>query len=199
MKLPWTKEQDDELRAIYTAHGTDLMQLRTALRKFRARNAFPPVFVRRRAVILGIARRRSAPWTQEEIQKLERWAGDKSIAFMMRTLHRSHSSITNKLVEMKLRYQLQDGYTASDLMKAFGLGYYSVERWFQEGLLKPSPDTGRVSERDVIRFIKLHPEQYCLKRVDQVWFKGMLFPSFGQFAHRLGGNISHNPYEERIA
>jgi hypothetical protein len=196
---PWTKEQEDELRAIYAAHALDLMQLRAALRSFRARHAFPPEIVRRQAVRLGIARRRSAPWTPDEMRKLEMWAGEKSIAFMMRTLHRSHSSITGKLLHMKLSYQIRDGYSTSDLMKVFGVGWKSVERWLAHGWLRPSPESGRMSESTVLAFIKRHPEEYSLKRIDEAWFKGMIFPHFGQFAHGMGDNASHNPYQERIA
>jgi hypothetical protein len=31
-----------------------------------------------------------------------------------------------------------------------------------------------------MKFLRDHPEEYRLNRVDEAWFKGLMFPSFGR-------------------
>jgi hypothetical protein len=31
-----------------------------------------------------------------------------------------------------------------------------------------------------VRFLRDHPEEYRLNRVDETWFKGLMFPLFGR-------------------
>jgi hypothetical protein len=61
-------------------------------------------------------------------------------------------------------------------MHLLGVSRRQVGKWIRLNWLKPLH--GRIPERDMIRFRRRHPEQYQLNRVDEAWFKGLLFPAF---------------------
>ena len=69
----------------------------------------------------------------------------------------------------------QEGYTMTDLQIVFGENARKVRRWMERGLLgKVHESSGkRVTEANVIRFLRNHPAEYDLRRVDQLWFRAM--------------------------
>jgi hypothetical protein len=70
-------------------------------------------------------------------------------------------------------------YSQQDIEQLLGVGRRRVCQWIKNGWLQLL--NGRVTEKSVAKFLRLHPEEYQLSRVDEAWFKGMLFPSFGRF------------------
>jgi hypothetical protein len=51
--------------------------------------------------------------------------------------------------------------------------------WLRYGGQGSALHSTRIPEPSVKRFLKEHPEEYRLARVDEAWFKGMLFTAFG--------------------
>ena len=66
------------------------------------------------------------------------------------------------------------GFDANSLAACFGVRPDRLDRWVRDGLLKPASD-GRFSEVAIARFIREYPQEYDLARVDQMWFKAMVF------------------------
>jgi hypothetical protein len=94
-----------------------------------------------------------------------------------------------------LQARVTEGYSRADLVLVLGVSRPTVNQWIDHGWLRPKPTTDRIPEEQVLRFIKSHPEEYSLKGVDEAWFKGMLFPSFGTNAHDPRDR-AENPVEE---
>jgi hypothetical protein len=81
-----------------------------------------------------------------------------------------------------LSTRLSEGYyDISDLAECFGLHHSRIESWARRGLLGTPHGHGghggniRFAEKNIVRFIRRHPHEYDLGRVDKTWFKGMLF------------------------
>jgi hypothetical protein len=183
-KYNWTPVLDDELRRIYSDNGDSRIRLSEALRAFQKRVGFPRGTISIRAMHLQITVIKMNPWTRKHDLMLMQMAGVKSMDFMAKTLHRSFQSIQSRLTVLKLSRRCIEGYSRSELMQVLGVSQVTTRKWIARGWLHPKPSTDRIPEEQVIRFIKAHPEEYSLKRVDEAWFKGMLFPSFGLNAHR---------------
>ena len=54
---------------------------------------------------------------------------------------------------------------------------------------------GRVTEPSIIKFLREHPEEYRLSRVDEAWFKGLLFPAFGLKRNEVVVRAANKPME----
>ena len=74
-----------------------------------------------------------------------------------------------------------DSYAVVDLAVVFGEHRSRIEGWVRRGLLGLPKE--RVNGRDVHLFLRKHAREYDLRRVDQVWYKAMLF---GRLAGRGG-------------
>jgi hypothetical protein len=179
----WTPALDDQLRQIYADNASNRMQLSKALRAFKLRSGFPRVTISSRAMQLRITVGTRHPWTREHDCLLQQMAGKRSLEFMANTLHRSIVSIHSRLVILKLSYRYTEGYSRIELRSVFGASQRAIERWINRGWIKFSRETDRASEEQVRKFLHAHPEEYDLRRVDQAWFKGMIFSSFGSNAH----------------
>lgn len=130
----------------------------------------------RRAVHLGLSFSRRRPWTQEEAALLESLAGRYSPASLARKLGRTFASIKAKLKQLEISARVSEGYSQADLQELLGASRTSIRRWCRMGWLPVV--NGRIPERAVARFLRSHPHEYQLRRVDEAWFKGLLFPSF---------------------
>jgi len=126
------------------------------------------------------------PWTPAEEEHLQESAGSMSVSRLARNLKRTRSSIENKLRELSLSSRLQEGYNISDLRQLFGTHNRKIEDWARRGLLgKPHGHGGhggeiRFSEASIARFIRLHGDEYDLRRVDQAWFRDIVFGNVGK-------------------
>lgn len=65
-----------------------------------------------------------------------------------------------------------------DVQYLLGVGGRSIKKWIKLGWLRVQND--RITEASMVKFLREHPEEYRLNRVDETWFKGLLFPSFGR-------------------
>jgi hypothetical protein len=121
------------------------------------------------------------PWTSEEEVYLSERIGTTSLGTIAKHLKRSLAAVTVRANRLHLSARLADGYNISTLCEVFGTDHRRVGSWIRRGLFgKPHGHGGRggeiwLAESDVIRFIRKHPSEYDLGRVDQVWFKAMVF------------------------
>jgi hypothetical protein len=53
-----------------------------------------------------------------------------------------------------------------------------VKKWIKMGWVRLQDN--RLTEASVAKFLRDHPDEYKLNRVDEAWFKGILFPAFGR-------------------
>jgi hypothetical protein len=176
---PWTPAEDDMLRRIYADNAHNKKLLSEALSFFEKRVPHPRYMVIRRALELGITVERRRPWTHLEIAILREFAGIKPVPVLMKELGRSHTAVVSKMEKLQLSKRVTEGYSRENLQLLFGVYWKTVQMWIKNGWLRIDPTTNRVPERSVIKFIHSHPEEYSFRRVDETWFKGMLFPFYG--------------------
>jgi len=121
------------------------------------------------------------PWTAAEVEYLQEKLGALSAIRIARDLHRSVASIQVQAGRMQRSLRVSEGYNVSDLAEVFGVAHGRIESWARRGLLgRPAGHGGhggniRFATVNILRFIKAHASEYDLNRVDQSWFKGMLF------------------------
>jgi hypothetical protein len=180
-KFVWTSELDEILRRAYKNAETR-EDLSTNLNHLQRLSGFTRNVILSRAVQLGLSFSTRRPWTEEEFKVLEERAGQESVKALAIRLKRTHSSVKAKLKKVGLSARLSEGYTQDDLRQLIGASSRSIRLWLASGWLRMVD--GRISEASVLKFLRLHSEQYHLGRVDQAWFKGLLFPAFNRTAQR---------------
>jgi len=120
-------------------------------------------------------------WTGEEENLLREKLGAVSVNSIAKRLGRKRASVEDKAREFGLSVRISEGYTLSDLAGVFGVHKGTAKRWAERGLLgKAHQQQGsaiRVTDSNVRRFIWSYPHEYNLTRVDQIWFKSMVFGS----------------------
>ena len=164
-----------DLRAAYQGNKIDLSR---ALDRLAALTKWPRHAFRCEAIRLGITQgghRRA--WTAEEDAVLREWLGHRSVTWIARTLERTVLSVESRAARLEFSMRVQEGYNLTDLAAAMGVSPLRVRGWAERGLLgKVRKWQGlRVREQFVARFIRQYPHEYDLRRVDQVWFKAMVF------------------------
>lgn len=122
-------------------------------------------------------------WTAEEVEYLEERIGVVSVKQIAKRLGRTHQSVQAKAEKLHLSRRVREGYCLADLQVVFGESPHKVRRWVERGLLGKahrragSLGTVRVTEANVVLFVRQHASEYDLRRVDQGWFKSMVFGS----------------------
>jgi DNA-binding MarR family transcriptional regulator len=149
---------------------------------------FTRVVILSRAAQLGLGFCRRRPWTAEEIEVLTESAGKATPRAIARRLNRTYSSVKAKLRGLELRGCVTDGYSQQDLQSLLGVGAKSTRCWIASGWLRLL--NGRISEASVVKFLRQHSDQYQLSRVDEAWFKGLVFAAFNN-AHQSRTSASH--------
>jgi hypothetical protein len=75
------------------------------------------------------------------------------------------------------------GYDLMILRNIFGCQRRKIKSWLDRGLLGKPYRAGRqlrVTDGNLLRFIRKYPHEYDLARVDQVWFKAMVFGALSE-------------------
>lgn len=136
--------------------------------------------VRQRAVRLGLTRSHRK-WSREDEAFLWAWIGRKPVTWVARKLKRSVSSVKGKTQQLGLRRRIAEGYTRSSLQECFGVCEYTLTRWVRQGLLRVSKrgtahahDPWQATDSQVLRFIREHPLEFDLRKVDQTWFMDLI-------------------------
>lgn len=130
-------------------------------------------------------------WTPEDLEYLQKKLGTVSVTQIARNLGRSVVSVRVKAEKMNLSVRVVEGYNISDLSEVFGVHHGRVESWARRGLLGKAHGHGghggniRFTESRVVRFIRQYPREYDLSRVDQTWFKAMMFGSLSGYGDKV--------------
>jgi hypothetical protein len=139
------------------------------------------------AIAMGLTTYHTRRWTAGEIGYVRERAGTTSTKAMARALRRSVGSVAGKMEQLGMSRRVGAGYSIADLRDVFGATGDRVQSWMRRGLLGTvHPVNGlRVTEAHVVRFIRRHPHEYDLRRVDQFWFKAMVFGRLASLGERL--------------
>jgi len=175
-KFSWTAQLDQELKLVYQ-ESRNRVELTEGINAFQRRARFTRVVILARAAELGLSSP-SRRWTQTEIDILCDLAGSQSKSAIARKLGRSYCSVKAQCAKQNISARLSSGYSRADVEFLLGVGARSVRKWIKSGWLRLQQD--RVTESGITKFLREHPEEYTLSRVDEAWFKGLLFPSFGR-------------------
>lgn len=174
-KFFWTPELDERLRRLYRA-AHNRKQLIAGLDHFRRFSGFPRSAITAHAAELSLSRPTGRPWTDSEIERLRDAVGSRSEAAIARSLGRSYYAVKGRLARLRLSGRCWEGYTRQDLEYLLGVGHKRIQTWISRNWIQLRD--GRVPEHSVAQFLQRHPEEYQLARVDEAWFKGLVFPSF---------------------
>jgi len=120
-------------------------------------------------------------WTPEETRALRDYIGIMGVRRIARRLKRSERAISVRIQQLGLSQRVTTGYTLLDLQRVFAATYPRVRGWYDRRLLGRAEQDGvgiRIPEANVVRFIRQHPHEYNLARVDQVWFKSVVFARY---------------------
>ena len=174
-KFFWTDSLDSLVRRAYQT-ARNRQQLVRNITLLEQTTSFSRFAIRQRAAHLGVATTKPPSWTREEIEHLRELLGTAGRRTIARRLGRSEYSVKAQLRKLKLSLEFRDGYSGETLASVLGTSPKTVRRWEQMRWLKRVDN--RFSESTIRRFLINHPEQYHLGRVDEAWFKGMVFERY---------------------
>lgn len=138
-------------------------------------SGFTRVVILSRAAALGLSFDRRRPWRFDEVATLCDCAGRMSVGAIAVKLGRTQPSVKGEIKQLGLSSRIAEGYSQQDLQELLGVSVRSIRRWIALGWLQIGNQ--RISEASVIRFLRAHPDQYQLSRVEEFWFKGLMFPA----------------------
>jgi len=185
-KYLFTNQIDQLIREIYLSHPG--AKTRPGIRMLAKKVGIPHWALKKRARELGLARTKELPWSERELEILERyaWMSDERIRLKLKTAgySRTVTGIHLKLRRMKFKHD-PSFYSANGLAQALGIDSHAVSRWIRRGHLKAqlrgtargekqNGDIYLIREKDVRRFILEHPTEIDLRKVDQLWFLDLL-------------------------
>jgi hypothetical protein len=176
VRYRWTEELREELRAAYRLRWRARA---AAVRLLMRKTGWPRHTLQAEAIRLGISvYQRHRAWTAREDELLGEWLGTRPVHAIARNLGRSKMSVESRGEKLRISRDTRDGYSAAELGQVFGVTYRRARAWMRRGLLGRVERTNngeRVAATRVLRFIKVHASEYDLRRVDQDWFKAVLF------------------------
>ena len=182
----WTPDLEISLTRAYRQASTR-RELSRNLDDFQRRSGFTRIVIVSRARMLGLGAKRRR-WTPAEIETLASEAGRMSKSAIARKLKRSYGSVKAECSKLELRCRISEGYSQADVACLLGASVRSVRKWISLGWLRLQHS--RITEASMIRFIRTRTEEYQLSRVDEAWFKGVLFSAFGRdYTNSLGGRL----------
>ena len=178
-KSLWQTEQDDYLTAHYFGGLNRRFQV---LNQMIRLTGMPRWYIKRQAARLGLTLHMDrTPWTAREMNLLEKLVGHISSATIAKRLHRPESSVVNKLKRIGTSRRVRNGYTMRDIELCFGEDHHKITQWIKNGWLQDrlqgtrrhdgnGNDIHRIREKDVLTFLRNHPQEINLGKVDQTWF-----------------------------
>ena len=172
-KYTWRPEYDGYLKAQY--FGGLNRRFRVLNRMIRL-TGLPRWYIKRQAARLGLTMQMDRrPWTRAELDVLGDLVGRVSAATIAKRLHRPVSSVVNKCNRMQISRRVRDGYTIRDLEQCLGEDHHKIAGWIKNGWLQDrrqgtrrGKDIRRIREDDIVDFIRNHPQEINLGKVDQM-------------------------------
>jgi hypothetical protein len=176
----WTEAMDACLVRTYDP------TVRGRSQEIARRLRMPRWAVNRRAVALGLSRPKDRPWTAQEEAYLEGNFHHVSVKALARRLGRSPTAIKLKAKRLGLR-KYDEGYTASSLAEALGVDPHWVLARIRSGKLRASHrhtertaeqggDSWLITDEAVVEFLREHPYDVDLRKVDSLWFMDLIAP-----------------------
>jgi len=157
---------------------------RSALKAASWEIGWPRGAVCKRGAELGLARVKERPWSERELEILEKH-GHLAPTGIQRKLSdagfaRSVAAIQIKINRDRIKGNLE-GYSACQLADALGVDVRKVLRWIQQGFLRAERrgtqrlpqqggDTWWITDKSVRHFVLRFPEEIDLARVEKIWF-----------------------------
>jgi hypothetical protein len=178
-KYTWRPEYDAYLREHYFGGLNRRFQV---LNQMIRQTGLPRWYIKRQAARLGLTMHMDRrPWTRAELEVLENLVGRVSSATIAKRLHRPESSVVNKLKRLGTSWRVRDGYTMHELEMCLGEDHHKIAGWMRNGWLQDclqgtrrhdgnGNDIHRIREKDILNFIRDHPQEINLGKVDQTWF-----------------------------
>ncbi|HXR17262.1 MAG TPA: hypothetical protein VN777_13800 [Terriglobales bacterium] len=179
LKYIWRPEYDAHLKAHYFGGLNRRFQV---LNRMVRLTGLPRWYIKRQAARLGLTMKMDRrPWTQAELKLVDHLVGRVSAATIAKRLHRPESSVVNKLKRLGTSRRVREGYTMRDLEQCLGEDHHKLSVWIANGWLRDrlqgtnrhggnGNDIHRIRKKDVLHFIKNHPQEINLGKVDQMWF-----------------------------
>ena len=177
VKYRWLESYDAYLRAHY--HG-GLSRRFQVLNWMVRETGLPRWYIKRQAARLGLTMHMDRrPWTPAELDILERLVGRISTATIAKRLHRPEGSVVKKLRHLAISRRVREGYTIRDLELCLGVDHRKIRRWIALGWLAnrlqgtrrhDGNDIHRIREKDLLSFLKNHPQELELAKLDGAWF-----------------------------
>ncbi len=179
LKYAWLPQHDAYMRAHY--HG-GLHQRGRTIRELARQTAFPRWYIKRQAQRLGLTMHPDRrPWTKQELDTLDRLLGKVSAATIAKRLKRTETSVVMKVKALGRSRRVTERYTIRDLELCLGEDHHKIQKWIANGWLRDGfqgtqrhdgngHDIHRFREKDLLNFIKHHPQEINLGKVDQIWF-----------------------------
>jgi hypothetical protein len=199
LKYIWRPEYGAYLKAHY--FGGLNRRFRVLNRMIRL-TGLPRWYIKRQAARLGLTMHMDRkPWTRAELDVLENLVGRVSSATIAKRLRRPESSVVNKLRRLGSSRRVRNGYTMRELELCLGEDHYKIAGWIKNGWLQDrlqgtrrhngnGNDIHRIREKDILSFIKTHPQEINLGKVDQTWFLDLVLLK-GREVHQA--KSSHDP------
>lgn len=179
LKHMWRPEYDAHLKAQYFGGLNRRFQV---LNRMIRLTGVPRWCIKRQAARLGLTMRMERrTWTRRETDLLEKLVGRMSSATIAKRLQRPESSIVNKLKRIGTSRRVRDGYTMREPELCLGEDHHKIAGWIKNGWLEDrlqgtrrhngnGNDIHRIREKKLLNFIKNHPQELNLGKVDQTWF-----------------------------
>lgn len=179
-KWHWTEAMDAFLRRQYDP------TVRGRSQEIAARLKVPRWVVNRRAVALGLSRPKDRPWTPQEEAYLEGNFHHVSVKALARRLGRSPTAVKLKAKRLGVR-KYDEGYTARSLAEALGVDPHWVLARIRSGKLRASHrhtertaqqggDSWLITDEALVDFLREHPYDTDLRKVDSLWFMDLIAP-----------------------
>ena len=178
-KYTWRPEYEAYLKAQYFG---GLNRRFKVLNRMIRLTGLPRWYIKRQAARLGLTMRTDRkPWTRDELDVFEDLVGRVSAVTIAKRLHRPVSSVVNKCKRMRISRRVRNGYTMRDLEMCLGEDHHKIAAWIKNGWLRDrlqgtrrhdgnGNDIHRIREKDILNFIRNHPQEINLGKVDQTWF-----------------------------
>ncbi len=175
----WRPEYDAYLKAHYFGGLNRRFQV---LNRMVRLTGLPRWYIKRQAARLGLTLHMDRrPWTACEMNRLEKLVGHVSSATIAKRLQRPESSVANKLKRIGTSRRGRNGYTMRELELCLGEDHHKITQWIKNGWLQDrlqgtrrhdgnGNDIHRIREKDILAFIRTHPQEINLGKVDQMWF-----------------------------
>jgi len=138
--------------------------------------------IKKRAARLGLTMHQDRrPWTAAEVEIIERLVGKVSAGTIAKRLKRTEASVVLKIKRLGLSRRVRDGYTMRDLEECLGEDHHKIQRWIENGWLRDhrqgtrrhdgnGRDIHRFREKEILEFLRRHPEEINLGKVAAIWF-----------------------------